>query len=53
MRLTTLVQDILKVIIGLYISLVLLWLAFKFAGRLPAPVGGFFQSAQKLATPST
>lgn len=53
MRLSTLIQDILKTAIGLYVALVLLWLLFRFANKLPNPVGSFFQGAQKLATPSS
>lgn len=53
MRLTTLIQDVLKTAIGLYVALVILWLLFRFANKLPAPVGSFFQSAQKFATPSS
>lgn len=53
MRLTTLIQDILKTAIGLYVALVALWLLFRFANRLPNPVGAFFRGAQKLATPAS
>lgn len=52
MRLSTLVQDVLKTAIGLYVALVILWVLFRFANKLPAPVGNFFQGAQKLATPA-
>lgn len=47
------VMDILKVSIGLYVSLVILWVLFRVLNRAPGGVGAFFQRAQKLATPSS
>lgn len=44
--------DVFRVVIGLYISLVILWAVFKLGGRLPG-VGAVFQAGQKLATPSS
>jgi len=44
--------DVFRVVVGLYISLVILWFVFKVGNKLPG-AGGFFQAAQKLATPAS
>ena len=50
---TTFIVDVLKVVIGLYISLVILYFLLGVGKKLPNGFGSFFQGASKLATPST
>lgn len=50
---STFLMDVLKSAVGLYIGLVILFLLLRVLGKLPNGVGGFFQSASKLATPGS
>lgn len=49
----TLVTDVLKTVIGLYVALVILWFLFRLGKNAPNGIGAFFSGAQKLATPSS
>lgn len=46
------ITDILKVVVGLYVSLVILYFLLRLGAKLPNGAGAFFQGASKLATPS-
>ena len=50
---STFIVDVLKVVIGLYISLVILYALLGIGKKLPNGLGGFFSGASKLATPSS
>lgn len=50
---STFIVDVLKVVIGLYISLVFLYFLLGIGKKLPNGAGAFFQGASKLATPSS
>lgn len=50
---STFLMDVLKVVIGLYISLVILYAILGFGKKLPNGFGSFFSGASKLATPSS
>lgn len=37
--------------LSLLVGLIILWFLLKYAQRAPQPIGGWFTSAQRLATP--